>query len=156
MGNWCFTARRLIEGVMASSGIVVTQVESKSDLKAFIDLPKRLFAGQKGYTPHLNTERQEAYSPKKNPLFEHVEVQFFLARRAGKGVGRVSAQIGSAYLERYADSTGHFGSVVAENAPPISQALFKAREGRLRGRGMTRATRLCSLSVNEEVGLLIW
>ena len=63
---------------------VVSPVASKADLKAFIDLPKRLFAGHKGYTPHLNVERQEAFSPKKNPLLKHVQVQFFLARRGGR------------------------------------------------------------------------
>ncbi len=141
---------------MASSDIIVTPVEGKSDLKAFIDLPKRLFAGHTGYTAHLNTERQEAYSPKKNPLFQHVEVQFFLARRAGQVVGRISAQIDKAYLERYADSTGHFGSIVAEDDPAIFQALFKAAEAWLRARGMIRATGPFSLSVNEEVGLLVW
>ena len=141
---------------MASSDIVVTQVEGKSDLKAFIDLPKRLFNGQAGYTAHLNSERQESYSPKKNPLFQHVEVQFFLARRAGRVVGRISAQIDKASLERYADSTGHFGSVVAEDDPAIFQALFKEAEAWLRARGMIRATGPFSLSINEEVGLLVW
>ena len=34
---------------MAAVDIVVTPVEGKSDLKAFINLPKRLFAGHKGY-----------------------------------------------------------------------------------------------------------
>jgi hypothetical protein len=142
--------------VMASSDIVVTPVTGKSDLKAFIDLPKRLFTGQPGYTAHLNSERQEAYSPQKNPLFQHVEVQFFLARRAGKVVGRISAQIDKAYLERYADSTGHFGSIIAEDDPAIFAALFKEAEAWLRGRGMIRATGPFSLSVNEEVGLLVW
>ena len=33
---------------MASSDIVVTPVSGKSDLKAFINLPKRLYAGHKG------------------------------------------------------------------------------------------------------------
>ena len=141
---------------MASTDIVVTRVESKADLKAFIDLPKRLFTGHKGYTAHLNTERQEAYSPKKNPLFQHVEVQFFLARRAGKVVGRISAQIDKAYLERYQDSTGHIGSIVAEDDQAIFQALFKEAEAWLRARGMIRATGPFSLSVNEEVGLLVW
>src|ERR1700733_14525013 len=99
---------------MANSDITVTPVEGKADLKAFIQLPVRLFAGHKGYIPHLNVERQEAYSPTKNPLFQHVEVQFFLARRAGKVVGRISAQIDRAYLERYTDPTGHFGCLGAE------------------------------------------
>jgi len=141
---------------MTFTDIVVTRVESKADLKAFIDLPRRLYAGHKGYTAHLNTERQEAYSPKKNPLFQHVEVQFFLARRAGKVVGRISAQIDKAYLERYQDSTGHIGSIVAEDDQAIFQALFKEAEAWLRARGMIRATGPFSLSVNEEVGLLVW
>lgn len=141
---------------MVSSDIVVTPVDGKSDLKAFIDLPKRLFSGHKGYIAHLNSERQEAFSPKKNPLFQHVEVQFFLARRAGKVVGRITAQIDRAYLERYADSTGHFGCIVAEDDPAIFQVLFKAAEDWLRGKGMKRATGPFSLSVNEEVGLQVW
>src|ERR1700743_3009861 len=139
---------------MASPDIVVSPVSGKSDLKAFIDLPKRLYVGHKGYVAHLNAERKEAYSPAKNPLFKHVEVQFFLARRGGKVVGRITAQIDPAYLERYQDSTGHFGSVVAEDDPAIFAALFKAAEDWLRDKGMKRATGPFSLSVNEEVGLL--
>lgn len=141
---------------MASTDIVVTPVQGKSDLKAFIDLPKRLYTGHKGYIAHLNSERQEAYSPKKNPLFQHVDVQFFLARRAGKVVGRITAQIDKAYLERYKDSTGHFGSIVAEDDPAIFSALFKEAEAWLKAKGMVRATGPFSLSVNEEVGLLVW
>ena len=141
---------------MASQDIVVTPVAGKSDLKAFINLPKRLFAGHKGYTAHLNVERDEAFSPKKNPLFKHVDVQFFLARRGGKIVGRITAQIDHAYLERYKDDTGHFGCLVAEDDPAIFRALFKAAEDWLRAKGMKRATGPFSLSVNEEVGLLVW
>jgi hypothetical protein len=140
---------------MAAPDIVVTPVDGKSDLKAFIQLPVRLFRGHKGYIPHLNTERHEAFSPKKNPLFKHVEVQFFLARRGGKVVGRITAQIDRAYLERYQDSTGHFGCLVAEDDPAIFAALFKAAEDWVRAKGMTRITGPFSLSVNEEVGLLV-
>ncbi|NDH60689.1 MAG: dATP pyrophosphohydrolase [Alphaproteobacteria bacterium] len=140
---------------MAPSDIVVSPVVTKADLKAFIDLPKRLYAGHKGYVPHLDVERREAYSPKKNPLFQHVEVQFFLARRDGRVVGRITAQIDRASLERYADSTGHFGCLVAEDDPAIFAALFAAVEAWLKSKGMVRATGPFSLSVNEEVGLLI-
>src|SRR5215831_8051846 len=141
---------------MVSSDIVVSPVAGKSDLKAFIDLPKRLYFGHKGYIPHLDAERKEAFSPGKNPLFGHVEVQFFLARRAGRVVGRITAQVDRAYLERYADSTGHFGCLVAEDDPAIFAALFAAAEDWLRGKGMKRVTGPFSLSVNEEVGLLVW
>lgn len=141
---------------MASSDIVVTPVDGKADLKAFIQLPVRLYRGHKGYIPHLNVERDEAFSPKKNPLFGHVEVRFFLARRAGQVVGRIAAQIDRAYLERYKDDTGHFGCLVAEDDPAIFAALFKAAEDWLRTKGMKRVTGPFSLSVNEEVGLMVW
>ena len=108
-----------------------------------------------GYVPHLDVERREAYSPKKNPVFQHVEVQFFLARRDGRVVGRITAQIDRASLERYSDSTGHFGCLVAEDDPAIFAALFAAVEAWLKSKGMLRATGPFSLSVNEEVGLLI-
>ena len=140
---------------MASSDIVVSPVESKADLNAFIALPRRLYAGHKGYIAPLDLERREAFTPGKNPLFEHVEVRFFLARRGGKVVGRISAQIDRAHLERYADSTGNFGCLVAEDDPAIFAALFVAAEGWLLGKGMKRATGPFSLSVNEEVGLLV-
>src|SRR5215218_3483886 len=119
---------------MASSDIVVTPVSGKSDLKAFIDLPKRLYAGHKGYIPHLDAERREAFTPGKNPLFGHVEVQFFLARRGARVVGRIAAQ----------------------DDPEIFTALFAAAETWLRSKGLKRATGPFSLSVNEEVGLLVW
>src|SRR5260221_9909727 len=141
---------------MSGSSLFVSPVASKADLKAFIALPKRLYAGHKGYVAHLNMERGEAFSPKKNPLFQHTEVLFFLARRGDRVVGRITSQIDRAYLERYADATGHFGCLVAEDDPSIFTALFAAAEGWLRSKGMKRPTGPFSLSVNGEVGMLVW
>jgi hypothetical protein len=141
---------------MAASDIVVSPVETKADMKTFIALPVRLYAGHKGYIAPLNVERQDAFSPKKNPLFEHVEARFFLARRNGQVVGRISAQTDRLYLERYPDRSGHFGSLVAEDDPAIFGALFKAAEDWLRQKGMQRATGPYNLTINEECGLLIW
>ena len=140
---------------MSGSSLFVSPVATRADLKAFIALPRRLYAGHKGYVAHLNMERGEAFSPKKNPLFGHTEVLFFLARHGDRVVGRISAQIDRAHLERYADSTGLFGCLAAEDDPEIFSALFAAAEGWLRAKGMIRAMGPFSLSVNEEVGLLI-
>ena len=72
-----------------------------------------------------------------------------------RSVGRISAQVDRAHLERYNDSTGHFGCLAAEDDPAIFAALFAAAEGWLQAKGMKRATGPFSLSVNEEVGLLV-
>ena len=140
---------------MTRSDLVVSPVATKAELKEFIRLPKRLYAGHKGWVAPLDLERQEAFSPKKNPLFQHAEVQFFIARRAGRVVGRISAQVDRAYLDQHNDGTGQFGCLVAEDDPAIFAALFAAAEAWLKAKGMVRVTGPFTLSINEEVGLLV-
>jgi GNAT superfamily N-acetyltransferase len=138
-----------------STVIDVSPVAGRSDLTAFIQLPKRLYRGQKGYVAPLDIERGEALAPKTNPFFDHAEVQLFLARRDGKVVGRISAQIDKLHLEKYGDQTGHFGFLDAEDDPAIFAALIAAAEAWLRSRGMARAVGPLSFSTNEEIGVLV-
>lgn len=138
-----------------SEPLVVAPVQGKADLAAFIALPKRLYRGHPGFVARLDMERRETFTPGKNPFFEHAEHAFFLARRGGRVVGRVSAQIDRAYLARYADATGHFGCLDAEDDPEAFAALLGAAEEWLRARGMARATGPFSLSINEEAGQMV-
>ena len=138
-----------------SGAVSVSPVAGKADLAAFIQLPKWLYRGQKGYVAPLDMERSEALTPKTNPYFDHAEVQLFLARRDGKVVGRISAQIDKLHLEKYSDKTGQFGFLDAEDDPAIFNALIEAAENWLRAKGMIRALGPLSFSTNEETGLLI-
>jgi hypothetical protein len=137
------------------AAIQVTPVSGKSDLAEFIRLPKRLYRGMPGYTPPLDMERSEALTPKTNPFFDHAEVQLFLARRDGKVVGRISAQIDALHQAKYADKTGHFGFVDAEDDPAIFAALIETAEKWLRERRMVRAVGPLSFTTNEELGVLV-
>ena len=69
---------------MIGGSISVRPVNGKSDLKHFIELPKRLYRGQAGYVAPLDIERAETLDPAKNPYFAHAEVQLFLAWRDNK------------------------------------------------------------------------
>jgi len=138
-----------------TASIDVSPVSGRSDLKAFIELPKRLYRGQEGYVAPLDMERSEALSPKTNPFFDHAEVQLFLARHNGKVVGRISAQIDKLHQEKYGDRTGHFGFLDAEDDPAIFAALIAAAEAWLRGKGMAQAVGPLSFSTNEEIGVLV-
>lgn len=135
--------------------VEVSPVDGRSDLTAFIQLPKRLYRGHKGYTPALDMERGEALSPKKNPYFDHAEVALFLARRDGKVVGRVSAQIDRLDQEKHRDKTGHFGFLDAEDDPAIFAALIAKAEAWLKQKGMVRSVGPMSFTTNEEIGVLV-
>src|SRR6185369_14536350 len=139
---------------MSGSSLQVRPVVGRRDLAAFIDLPKRLYRGQPGYIAPLDLERRESLTA-KNPYFAHAKVQYWLAERRGRVVGRISAQIDQAYLDHYQDHTGHFGCLDAEDDAEAYAALLATAEGWLRNHDMRRVTGPFSLSINEEAGLMI-
>jgi hypothetical protein len=139
----------------AAGPVIITPVETARDMRAFIDLPKRLYRGHAGYVPHLDMERRDTFNPRKNPYFQHATARFWLARRGDRVVGRISAQIDRAHLDRYNDSTGLFGCLDAEDDPEVYAALLAITEAWLRDGGMQRSRGPLTLSMNEEVGLQI-
>lgn len=144
---------------MAHTDLVITPVSGKADLKAFIDLPWRLYAHDPNWVPPLKGEVKELLTPGKNPFFGHAEAQYFLARRGGTVVGRISAHIDHLALEQPVEQgmgpgTGNFGMFEAED-DAVGAALIAAAEDWLRAKGMTRVLGPISLSIWEEPGLLI-
>jgi hypothetical protein len=131
--------------------ISIVPVRTPAELKRFIRLPARLFSADPCFVPQLEMERTDALTP-KNPYFEHAEVQFFLAMRGGRDVGRISAQIDRLVKDA---AIGHFGLIAAEDDPAVFAALFSAAEAWLKQRGKTKVVGPFNLSINEETGLLI-
>src|SRR5262245_4439865 len=133
------------------SDVTVTPVTTKGERKDFVDLAYRLNAGDPHWVPPLRADVEELLDPKKNPFFEHAEVQLFLARRSGKAVGRISA-----HFDRLAwtlppeqgmgPGTGNWGMFEAVDEA-VAVALVATAEEWLRAKGMTRVLAPLSLSI---------
>ena len=139
--------------------VTVTSVAGKADREAFVDLAYRLNAGDPCYVPQLRSEELEKFTPGGNPFFEHARTELFLARRAERLVGRISAHIDELALAQPAEQgsgpgTGNWGALEAEDGE-TAKALIAAAEAWLRGQGMTRVLAPMNLSVWEEPGLLV-
>ncbi len=130
----------------------VVAVGTPAELDRFIRLPAQLHAGDPSFVVPLQLERREALSPARNPFFQHAQTQFWLARRGGRDVGRISAQVDTLVHD---PAVGHFGMIAAEDDPAVFAALFAAAEAWLKGRGKTRVLGPFNLSINEETGLLV-
>jgi GNAT superfamily N-acetyltransferase len=100
-------------------------------------------------------ERKDHIDPKKNPFFEHAEVQFFLAVRDGRVVGRISAHIDHNLNEFQDNRWGLFGFFECEDDREAAQALVGAAEAWLRERGRDRMVGPMDYTTNDECGLLI-
>jgi hypothetical protein len=135
--------------------IEIVPVSGKAMLERFIRVPMRLSAHDPKWISPLIMDRLDALTPKTNPFFEHADYQFWLARKDGRDVGRISAQIDHLAPSDPKDPTGYFGMIAAEDDPEVFAALFKAAEEWLKQKGVKRALGPFNLSINEEMGLLI-
>ncbi len=143
---------------MSTENIVIEPVSTKAQTKIFVDLAYRLNANDPSWVPPLKSEVYNLITPGKNPFFEHATVQFFIARRNGEPVGRISAHIDHLALEQPAEQgmgpgTGNWGLMEAADEA-VMHALIRAAEAWLAEQGMTRVLAPLSMSVWEEPGLL--
>ena len=135
--------------------IEIVPVTSGGELERFVRLPMRLNAKDPAWIAPLIMERVEALTPKTNPFFAHADVQMWLARKDGRDVGRVSAQIDHLAPVDPKAPAGYFGMIAAEDDPEIFAALMRTAEDWLRSRGCVFARGPFNLSINEETGLLV-
>jgi GNAT superfamily N-acetyltransferase len=133
--------------------VQIRPVKGFGDLRAFVDLPFRLHAGTR-WIPPLKLERYAFLFRKLNPYFKHGEAQYFLARRDGRVVGRVTAQVDHAYNEFHQTRWGMFGFLEFEDDPEVLSELLTAAEGWLREHGCERMVGPMDFTLNEESGVL--
>ena len=143
---------------MAHGEVVITPVSGKAEREAFVDLAYRINADDPNWVPPLRMEALELVDPAKNPFFGHADVQFFLARREDRVVGRISAHLDHLALamdpeQGMGPGIGNWGLLEAEDGD-VARALIATAEDWLRGKGMTRVLAPLSMSVWEEPGQL--
>ncbi len=144
---------------MAHPDLIITPVNGKADLKAFVDLPWTIYAKDPAWVPPLKDEVYGLLTPGKNPFFEHAEAQYFLARRGSEVTGRISAHFDTLAFtispeQGMGPGTGNFGMFEAKDAETAA-ALIATAEDWLRAKGMIKVLGPISLSIWEEPGLLI-
>src|SRR5512135_938714 len=112
----------------------VEPVRGRSDLEAFLALPYELHRGLPGWTPLLRRDVRTTLDPTRNPFFDHAERELFLARRAGRVVGRVAAIHDRLHNETHRDRVGVFGFFESVDDPEVACALLEAAAAWLRAR----------------------
>jgi GNAT superfamily N-acetyltransferase len=140
-------------GVRATT-LQITPVRGRRELREFVELPYRLHAGTP-WIPPLKLERYAYLNRRLNPFFKHGDAELFLARREGRVVGRISAQIDHAFSRYHDNRWGLFGFLEFEDDQAVLDGLLAAAEAWLRERGRDRMVGPMDFVMNEESGVLI-
>jgi hypothetical protein len=135
--------------------VEVRPVRSRGDRREFVELPFRLHATGTPWVPPLRIERRLFLSPRFNVFFTHGQAELFLARRAGRVVGRISAQIDRNFNAFHHNSWGMFGFLELEEDPEAMRALLDAASAWLRLRGRDAMVGPMDFTMNDESGVMI-
>ena len=135
--------------------VKVTPVASRRELAEFVELPFRLHSSQPRWVPPLRLERRLFLSRQRNAFFAHGEAEYFLARRGGRVVGRVSAHIDHAFNIHHDNAWGMFGFLELEDDPETMAALMEAAAAWLRERDRDRMVGPMDFTMNDESGVLV-
>ncbi len=84
-------------------------VQTKKDLKTFIEIPYQLYKHDPIWIPPLRDEQRGQFDPKRNPLLDHCEWQLFLLEDAGRLIGRIAAFVDNLAVDFWKEPVGLFG-----------------------------------------------
>ena len=119
------------------SAVEIRKVESRRDLRTFIDFHYDLYEGNAYDAPNLYTDEVNTLRKDKNAAFDFCEAEYFLAYKDGKLAGRVAAIINNRANEKWQRKSVRFGWIDFIDDIEVSTALFKAVEQYGRSKGMT-------------------
>ena len=139
----------------AAADLEIRPVSGRRDLARFIRLPRTLYQGLPGYRPRLDYEQRQVLDPRLGPFFDHGRASYWLARRNGRLVGRISAQIDDLAPLVEGKKPGFFGCLDAIDDAALVAALLATAENWLADNGAGLVRGPFTLSINGESGLML-
>lgn len=138
------------------SSIQIKRVETKKDLKRFIEFHYDLYKGNPYDVPNLYSDEVNTLSKNKNAAFDFCEAEYYLALKEGKIVGRVAAIINHKANEKWKKKDVRFGWIDFIDDIEVSRALFKAVEDYGRKKGMDDIVGPLGFTDMDPEGMLTW
>ena len=138
------------------SSVQIKRVETKKDLKDFIEFHYDLYEGDQYDAPNLYSDELNTLSRDKNAAFDFCEAEYFLALKEGKVVGRVAAIINHKANEKWEKKDVRFGWIDFIDDIEVSNALLKAVEDYGKEKGMTSIVGPLGFTDMDPEGMLTW
>lgn len=136
--------------------IEIKRVESKKDLKTFIDFHYDLYEGNEYDVPNLFSDEMNTLSKDKNAAFDFCEAEYYLAYKDGKLAGRVAAIINHKANNKWGKKSVRFGWIDFIDDREVSKALLDAVEKYGKEKGMEDMVGPLGFTDMDPEGMLTW
>ena len=133
----------------------IVKVESKKQLKNFIEFGYKLYKDSPYYVPELYSDLMNTLRRDRNAAFEFCEADYFLAYRDGNIAGRIAVIINKRANEKWNTKAARFGWVDFIDDNEVVDALFATAERWARERGMNEIQGPLGFTDFDPEGMLI-
>lgn len=118
--------------------IRVLEARGRAALRAFVDLPRRLYAADPLWAPPLWSGERRAYTVRGNAILARSRHLLLLAEREGRPVGRSLVYIDPRFNGHTGSRTGFFGAFECGRDPEAARLMDRTACRWLAERGMDR------------------
>ena len=136
--------------------IEIKKVETKKELKTFIDFHYDLYEGNEYDVPNLFSDDMNTLSKDRNAAFDFCEAEYYLAYKDGKVAGRVAAIINHKANDKWNRQSVRFGWIDFIDDREVSKALLKAVEDYGKSKGMNEIVGPLGFTDMDPEGMLTW
>jgi hypothetical protein len=130
--------------------------DNKSQVKRFVELPYRLYKDCPQWVPPLHVDAYMYLNRKKHPFHEHSDVDFFIAVRDGRDVGRIAAIENKPFNAYHKVKESNFFLFDCENDPEAATALFNQVAEWSRARGLNTIIGPKGMGPLDGYGILVF
>lgn len=111
--------------------------DNRERIRAFLDLPVRLYRGQACWIRPLDQDIEEVFDPKRNKRFRSGKAaRWILVSDQGQTIGRVAAFYDSRLFKAGKPKAGGMGFFECEDNPEAARMLFRCCEEWLQAEGV--------------------
>ncbi len=135
--------------------IKIVPVETKRQLKLFVDFPTKLYKDNPYFVPFLRMEEINTFNKHKNPAYEFCETRLFLAYKDEVLVGRIAGLINHAYIKKVNQNLIRFTRFDVIDDIEVTKALIKEVEKWGKERGLKKIMGPIGFTDLDEQGMLI-
>ncbi len=130
--------------------------QNKQQVKRFVELPYRLYKDCPQWVPPLYLDAYMYLNREKHPFHEHSDVDFFLAVRDGRDVGRIAAIENKPFNQYHHTKKADFYFFDCENDPEAATALFNTVFEWAKARGLNLVVGPKGMGPLDGYGVLVF
>jgi hypothetical protein len=125
-----------------------------AQVSRFLQVSYGIYNGDPHWVAPLLMDLKKVFTD-ENPMFEHAQMQLWVARQGDRDVGRIAGIIDDSYNRVSKEAGAFFGFFESVNSAEVSRSLFAAVRDWAQQKGMKQVLGPMNPTTNDECGLLI-